>query len=110
LARSTTSGEGDESYFEIGNGKDIEISEASEPTDIIWENRQATKWYRTKAVITQWVVMFFCITLSFGLIFVSQNYANTLLNIYPKVNCPEMLSYTTSEDLRTNAIQEFNIN
>jgi hypothetical protein len=48
MPRSSTSGRPEETYFEIGEGKDIEIKEASEPTDIIWENRQATKMFRTK--------------------------------------------------------------
>lgn len=51
MPRSSESGVEDGTYFEIGEGRDIEIKEASEPSDIIWENREVTKWQRTKAVI-----------------------------------------------------------
>jgi hypothetical protein len=76
MPRSCTSGVEDGTYFEIGEGRDIHLEEAPEPTDIIWENRETTKAQRIKAIIIQWVVMFICISISFFLIFYCSNISN----------------------------------
>ena len=44
---------------------ELEIQGASEPSDIIWENRHFTPWERSKKAIIVWVILILCLLASF---------------------------------------------
>ena len=46
-------------------GKRLEFKRASEPSDIIWENRHLTRWERKKKEAIVWVILIACLLGSF---------------------------------------------
>ena len=46
-------------------GKRLDFFRASEPSDIIWENRHFTPWERSKKAIIVWVILILCLLASF---------------------------------------------
>jgi hypothetical protein len=68
-------------------GGELEITGASQPSDIIWENRHVTK---RKKSIKRVAVMFMIIvllTISAGIIYGMSTISMKLKNKYPKINC-----------------------
>lgn len=70
-------------------GEEIEITEAPEPTDIIWENRSFTEQQRNikKFIVT--LIIVGLLIVSFVIIFVAKKASLAKKNQYPKVNCHE---------------------
>ena len=70
-------------------GEEIEIQPASEPTDIIWENRSFTEKERNikKAIVT--LIIIGLLIASFAIIFLAKKASLAKKNQYPKVNCKE---------------------
>jgi len=70
-------------------GEEIEIQPASEPTDIIWENRSFTERERNikKGIVT--LIIIGLLILSFAIIFLAKKASLAKKNQYPKVNCKE---------------------
>lgn len=68
-------------------GEDIEIQPASEPTDIIWENRQYEPRERTVKRVIVWIIIGIMLTLSAGLIYKMTLIANGSKFMFPKVDC-----------------------
>lgn len=71
------------------NGVDheIEIQAASEPSDIIWENRHFTPQTRFKKTIITVIVIGLALFASFCTIFAGRQYQYKVINTYPKVDC-----------------------
>ena len=68
-------------------GEEIELQPASEPTDIIWENRNYTENERLfKKVIVAFIILIL-LSISFTIIFISQKASLAKKNKYPKVQC-----------------------
>lgn len=71
-------------------GQDIDFQDASEPTDIIWENRHFTYWERIKRTIIVCIIVFILLSISFSFIFICSQEANRPLLKYPATNCNEI--------------------
>ena len=63
--------------------QDIEIQAASEPSDIIWENRHWTPWQRTKGEIVAALVIGAALALSFAIVFVGRKMQAGVYAKYP---------------------------
>jgi tryptophan-rich sensory protein len=68
-------------------GQEIEIQEASEPTDIIWENRHFTPRERTYKRVIVWSVIFLMLAISFLIIFTLKKSGDEYKNRYNKKDC-----------------------
>jgi len=89
---------------------EIEIQEASEPTDIIWENRHFTPADRNKKKIIVWSILSLMLSLSFLLILICSKISAKQAGTYPNVNCKNLELYTTGNDLQNQAFFEFRLN
>lgn len=63
--------------------QEIDIQEASEPSDIIWENRRWTAWQRTKGEIVAALVIGFALLLSFAAVFAGRKMQAGVYARYP---------------------------
>lgn len=90
----------------------IDIQPASEPTDIIWENRQFSEDDRTFRRVIVGITILFMLCISFSVIFVCAKASMAKKLKYPKVNCEEFASeYVDRLDYwEHDAISEFKIN
>ena len=71
-------------------GQELDFEDASEPTDIIWENRHFTRWDRIKRTIIVCCCVFVLLSISFSFIFICSQGANRPLLKYPATNCQEI--------------------
>jgi hypothetical protein len=71
-------------------GQELDFQDASEPTDIIWENRHFTRWDRIKRTIIVCICVFILLAISFSFIFICSQGANRPLLKYPATNCKEI--------------------
>jgi len=83
----------------------IDIKQASEPSDIIWENRHVTDWDRIKRAIWTGIVIFLALGLSFIVVFIAKQYSYRMMTKYPEVDCtPYYQNYPSEEQLMPFAI------
>jgi hypothetical protein len=68
-------------------GGDIELQEASEPTDIIWENRFFAPSTRHWKRAVTWIVILVLLAFSACVIFLCQTTSIKLKSLYPKTDC-----------------------
>lgn len=69
-------------------GQTIQFEEASEPTDIIWENRHFTKCDYIKRQSIAFVIIAILLFGSFIVVFIVASYSSTIANRYPPtVDC-----------------------
>ena len=61
--------------------------EASEPTDIIWENRHFSSFDYLKRQAFAFVIIFILLTGSFIVVYIVANYSATIASTYPSVDC-----------------------
>ena len=82
----------DNSYAEYRTllGEPVLIEEASEPTDIIWENRRFTAWDRFIRTCLVILVVGVILSLSFVVIFRCSQEASKPLLKYPSLNCTDI--------------------
>jgi len=79
------------------NGEEeIEIQPASEPSDIIWENRHFTPTERLKKAICVGITIFLMLLASFVVIFMSQKWSYDFMDVYPIVSCADYDIYPDS--------------
>lgn len=93
-------------------GEEIDVTPASEPTDIIWENRHFTAFTRFRRSVIVCIIMLGILCVSFYTIFTAQKMALAMKTKYPKVKCD---GYIEEYDNRREAwihdsINEFIIN
>lgn len=79
------------SHFKTLLYHEIEIKEASEPTDIIWENRQFTPFNRLKKKIIVFCIIICMLYFSFKIIFGLQKKSLSMKGRYPAQNCAEFI-------------------
>lgn len=91
---------------------EIDVQEASEPSDIIWENRHFTPTQRRKKECVVALVMFLMLLASFVFIFVCSSISAKALNKYPPIaDCASALvGYDDAEFMQKAAIMEFRTN
>jgi hypothetical protein len=68
-------------------GVNIEIKEASEPTDIIWENRHYSAGSRNIKRFVVYIMILIMLCISAAFIFYFTKVSTKLKNKYPRVNC-----------------------
>lgn len=68
-------------------GKEIDIQEASEPTDIIWENRMFTPFERLIKKIIVLIIILITLGISAWIIFYLSQMNFELKNRYPNSKC-----------------------
>lgn len=79
---------------------EIEIQQASEPTDIIWENRQYTPRQRLCKSVFVTIFLVFLLACSFLLILICSQSSNRLLNKYPTtIDCDPIVEGHTNDEL-----------
>lgn len=78
------------SHFKTFLGEQLNFEDASEPTDIIWENRHFTSWDRFKRTLIVVGYVTVILSISFVIIFFCSQEANKPLLKYPPMNCTEM--------------------
>lgn len=71
----------------------IKIEKASEPSDIIWENRHFTEGQRLKKKLLVVALMVLMLMLSFSLIYACASYSLQLLKVYPDLVCEDLVDY-----------------
>lgn len=79
-------------YYKQLLGKEIVLEDASEPTDIIWENREITKKYRDKCTVIVWIVISLLLTGSGAIIYYCSYTSTALKTRYPMTACDETIS------------------
>jgi len=86
-------------------GQPLNFENASEPTDIIWENRHFTTFQRLRQTIVVVLIIAILLLISFMIIFVCSKTSTKVLQKYPPVSCGEF--YEKYPDLKTYAIGEY---
>lgn len=98
-------------------GSEIDVGGASEPTDIIWENRHFTSAARFMRTIIVSLAVLGLLIISFTLIYTAQKTSLAMKQKYPKQNCAEInqeynnrrnawMRDSINEFLINNAIEE----
>jgi hypothetical protein len=98
----------DNQYSDIRTllGEPLDIEEASEPTDIIWENRHFTSWERLKRSLIVCGIVFLLLGCSFLIIFSLTQTSTTATNQYPSSSCTDIDSIFTGETMKSMVKQE----
>jgi hypothetical protein len=73
----------------LGNHS-IEVESASEPSDIIWENRHFTPAQRLKKKLIVFLVICLLLLCSFRVIFLCSSISLEMLELYPDVECASL--------------------
>jgi len=68
-------------------GKPMHFQNASEPTDIIWENRHFTRWDYFKRQTFAFVIIGILLLVSFIVVYMVAAYSAEVTSTYPQVNC-----------------------
>lgn len=92
---------------ELAEKYHLELQPASEPSDIIWENRHFTPLERRKKELIVVLTIGFALLLSFMVVFASRQYSNELAARYPAVDCTAYYDNYQGDALQNFAIQEF---
>jgi hypothetical protein len=70
-------------------GEEIEVTQAAEPTDIIWENREYSPNSRIWKTVVAWIVIFIMLGFSFIGIFEMSVFGNKAMEYFPQnLDCP----------------------
>ena len=76
-------------HFQTFLGHEIEIKEASEPTDILWENRMYTPFERFYKKCIVFLIIFMMLYFSFQTIFKLQKISLSMKDRYPPHPCDD---------------------
>ena len=68
-------------------GKELRFKQASEPTDIIWENRHTTKNMSIMKQMMAYIIILILLLGSFLLVFMVARYSTGIASTYAPVNC-----------------------
>ena len=108
LHRQATEFEGKAHLEKWLNGEhEIEIQPASEPTDIIWENRHITPRQRICRSIMASLVVWALLGLAFWAIFICAQFSVKNLLKYPAVDCDAITELQTESELMRSAMVEW---
>jgi len=72
-------------------GEQIEIQDASEPTDIIWENRQYGEFGRNVKRVFVWTFIFIMLAISASIIYKFTLISNSAKFMFPPANCDKTM-------------------
>ena len=85
-------------------GQTMTFKNATEPTDIIWENRHYTAWDYQKRSCMAMMCVAFLLFLSFLLIFAISTYSAKIANVFPPVECSGIVKAYEGDLLRDFAV------
>lgn len=88
-------------------GKRINFTNASEPTDIIWENRHYTRMDYIKRQTFAFVVIAILLFGSFIVVYIVASYSSKVANTYPPVNCDLIESDYGYDQLGYYAVDDY---
>jgi len=88
-------------------GQKMEFKDASEPTDIIWENRHFTRADYVKRQLCAFSVIFSVLFISFIIIFAISKYAARIAAVFPAKNCADIQD-NYGDSLEQYAIKDYN--
>ena len=88
----------------------IEIKQASEPTDIIWENRHFTEAYRVSQKIKNVILIVILLSISFTIMYFCASFSLKQLRIYPEPNCASLPLIDSPTLFKDSAIREWTQN
>ena len=94
--------DGDAQFADLGiwlDQFDLKVEAASEPSDIIWENRHFTDGERLKKKLIVILLMALLLLSSFCMIYIGAAFSLKLLRVYPDVTCEDLPEYTSSDAL-----------
>lgn len=86
-------------------GENLYFTKATEPTNIIWENRQVTKAESFKRLIVVFALIVLMILVSFSLIFLCMSYSVKANQRYPAVDC-SVVKNSYGNSLEKYAVEE----
>ena len=90
---------------------ELDIQEASEPSDIIWENRHFTPRDRNKKACIVITIMFLMLTASFIVIFICSDVSARALAKYPIVtDCSLLAGADDPNKMLQNTVLEYHSN
>lgn len=78
-------------------GKNLEFLDASEPTDIIWENRYLTRKAIFWREICAWIVIAILMSGSFVIVYYVSGLSAKIARVFPTVDCDTLLANYGSE-------------
>ena len=87
-------------------GQGLYFIEATEPTNIIWENRHFTRSDRIKRGARVFGIIFILILVSFSLIFICKSFSISAASKYPQVDC-EVITTSYGAEFERYAEQEW---
>jgi len=90
-------------------GHKLDFQEASEPTDIIWENRSITPFQRMLRTIGVCCVVGLILAISFVVIFTLKRINSKLQNKYPSSQC-DQIKDQYGKNLMSHAIKDYQVN
>jgi hypothetical protein len=88
----------------------LDIKQACEPTDIIWENRHFTALQRFKKEVMAICCLIGMLSISFALIFFCSQYNARIVQKYPVVDCATITGSEPSALVQEQAILEYSTN
>jgi hypothetical protein len=92
-------------------GEKPSIQGASEPTDIIWENRHFTSNQRNSRSCAVVLIMIVLLFISGAIIFLFSKTASAAIQKYPIVDCKQVYSdYNIASSFKKSALDEWNLN
>lgn len=101
-------------HYEKMLGQEIDLQEASEPTDIIWENRQFTTNQRRFKRIIVYTIILIMLVCSGAIIYICSTTSRVLKEKYPVVSCEsiaeEYENGIDSDRWKVKAATEYNYN
>lgn len=88
-------------------GKPMEFHDASEPTDIIWENRHFSKVDYIKRQIIAFIIIGLVLAISFIIIFLISQYSAKIASVFPSVDCKKIDDLYSDDLYRDYAIIDY---
>mmetsp|Transcript_33793 Transcript_33793/g.44587 ORF Transcript_33793/g.44587 Transcript_33793/m.44587 type:complete len:597 (-) Transcript_33793:841-2631(-) len=88
-------------------GKEMRFADASEPTDIIWENRHFTRQDYFKRQLGAFIVIGLILFISFLIIFKISSYSAKVASVFPLVDCEQVGKLYPGDLYKTYAIDDY---
>lgn len=87
--------------------QEFKVDDASEPTDIIWENRHFTTTQYIKRQLCAFSVIAVLLCISFAVIFAISKYSSAVANVFPAVECSGILESYSGDNLQKYAVDDY---
>mmetsp|Transcript_41367 Transcript_41367/g.54398 ORF Transcript_41367/g.54398 Transcript_41367/m.54398 type:complete len:130 (-) Transcript_41367:1714-2103(-) len=85
----------------------LDIKKASEPSDIIWENRHFTEADKLRQKLTNVILICLILAASFSVVYLCASYSLQSLYTFPEANCKSLPLKDSPDLMRDAAIREW---